>query len=75
MKSSDRKENGNGKGALKGVPGAHGPSPGRVANGGGVKKVAALRTAIDRGEYRVQAKKVAEKIVNDAVRDIRSRLR
>ncbi len=40
-----------------------------------VNKVADLRTAVDNGTYRVDAKKVAEKIVRDAVREIRNRLR
>jgi hypothetical protein len=75
VKSSNSKGNGIGKGPLKEPAGARAPSPGRVAKGDGVKKVAVLRTAIDRGEYRVPAKKVADKIVKDAVRDIRSRLR
>jgi anti-sigma28 factor (negative regulator of flagellin synthesis) len=37
--------------------------------------VAALRAAMNNGTYRVEPKKVADKIVKDAVRDIRSRLR
>ncbi|HEY7585143.1 MAG TPA: flagellar biosynthesis anti-sigma factor FlgM [Candidatus Deferrimicrobiaceae bacterium] len=50
-------------------------SPDRAEGGGAVKKVAALRAAMNNGTYRVEPKKVADKIVKDAVRDIRSRLR
>jgi len=50
-------------------------SPDDMTKACAVKKVADLRTAVDNGTYRVEAKKVAEKIVRDAVREIRNRLR
>lgn len=50
-------------------------SPGNGGNGNGVKKVAALRNAVESGRYRVEAAKVADKMVRNAVREIRTRLR
>lgn len=47
---------------------------GRRPETGGVKNVARLRNAVENGTYRVEARKVADKIVKDAVREIRSRL-
>lgn len=38
-------------------------------------KVKTLRIAVIGGKYRVESKKVAEKIVGNAVREIRGRLR
>jgi hypothetical protein len=37
--------------------------------------VAILRTALDSGQFRVESKKIADKMAKDAVREIRSRLR
>ncbi|HZW37096.1 MAG TPA: flagellar biosynthesis anti-sigma factor FlgM [Candidatus Deferrimicrobiaceae bacterium] len=37
--------------------------------------MAILRTALDSGQYRVESKKIADKMTRDAVREIRSRLR
>jgi anti-sigma28 factor (negative regulator of flagellin synthesis) len=34
-----------------------------------------LRNAVENGSYRVEPEKVADKIVKDAVREIRNRLR
>lgn len=75
MKPLERKGKGNGKPPLKGAERASGPSPGRFGNRNGVKKVADLRSAVESGRYRVEPKKVADKIVKDAVREIRNRLR
>ena len=75
MKPSDRKGNGVGKTPMKEAENKPVSSPDRAARGGAVKKVADLRTAVNNGTYRVEPKKVADKIVKDAVRDIRSRLR
>lgn len=75
MNPSNRKGNGNGKAPPKGSGGAHGSSPVPPVKGGGVKKVAILRTALDSGQYRVESKKIADKMTRDAVREIRSRLR
>jgi hypothetical protein len=71
----DRKGNRIGKTLLKEAEGKPVPSPGRVANMNGVKKVTDLRNAVENGSYRVEAEKVADKIVKDAVREIRNRLR
>lgn len=71
----ERKGNRIGKAPLKEAEGRSGPSPGCVANGNCVKKVTVLRNAVENGSYRVEAEKVADKIVKDAVREIRSRLR
>ena len=43
--------------------------------GGDPRKVQALRTSVEGGKYRVESRKVADRIVRDAVREIRSRLR
>lgn len=75
MKPSDRKGNGVGKTPIKGAGNKPVPSPEGAAKGGSVKKVADLRAAVDNGTYRVESRKVADKIVKDALRDIRSRLR
>lgn len=71
MKSPNHKGNGNGKAPLKGSKGVAGPPAGRDAHG--VKKVARLGQAVRSGTYRVEARKVADKIVMDAVREIRTR--
>lgn len=60
MNPSERKGNGNGKAPSK---------------GGGAKKVAVLRTAISSGKYRVESGKIADKMVKDAVRELRVKLR
>lgn len=75
MKPSNRKGNGVGKTPMKEAENKPVSSPDRAEGGGAVKKVAALRAAMNNGTYRVEPKKVADKIVKDAVRDIRSRLR
>ncbi len=75
MNLPDRKGNRIRKTPLKEAEGRPGPSPGRVANGNGVKKVTNLRDAVENGSYHVEAEKVADKIVKDAVREIRNRLR
>jgi hypothetical protein len=49
--------------------------PNGASKGRTVKKVADLKTAVDNGTYMVESRKVADKIVKDAVRDIRTRLR
>ncbi len=46
-----------------------------AGNGSSRKKMKSLRNALAGGTYRVESKKVAGKIVDDAVREIRSRLR
>lgn len=43
--------------------------------GAGPPKAETLRIAVDGGKYRVESKKVADKIVMKAVREIRGRLR
>ncbi len=75
VKAPDCKGNRIGKAPLKEAEGRPRPSPGRGANGKGVKKMTDLRIAVENGSYRVESKKVADKIVKDAVREIRSRLR
>ncbi|NJD63165.1 MAG: flagellar biosynthesis anti-sigma factor FlgM [Deltaproteobacteria bacterium] len=72
---SNRKGNGNGKAPPKDAGGAPGSPPVQAGKGGGVKKVAILRTALDSGQYQVESKKIADKMARDAVREIRSRLR
>lgn len=37
------------------------------------RSVAGIRKAVESGKYRVEPKKVADKMVEDAIRDIRSR--
>jgi len=76
LKPSDKKGNGNAshreRGDLRGVP----PLSGNGGKkGSDPRKIQALRNAVDSGNYRVESRKVAEKIVKDAVREIRSRLR
>ncbi len=75
MKPSDRKGNGVGKTPIKEAENKSAPSPEGTAKGSSVKKVADLRSAVDSGTYRVESRKVADKIVKDALRDIRSRIR
>ena len=75
VKPPDRKGNRIEKAPPKEAGGRPGPSPGGPANRNGVKKVTDLRSAVENGSYRVEAKKVADKIVKDAVREIRNRLR
>jgi hypothetical protein len=72
---SNRKGNGNGKTLLGKAGGAPVPPPVRAVKGGGAKKVAVLRIALDSGQYRVESKKIADKMAKDAVREIRSRHR
>lgn len=38
------------------------------------RKMQALQSAVKKGKYRVESRKIAEKIVKDAVREIRDRL-
>ena len=73
MNPSNRKGKGIGKTPPKEAQSAPASFPGGKAKAGTVKKVAHLRTAVDNGTYRVDAKKIADKIVRDAVREIRSR--
>jgi hypothetical protein len=75
VKPPDRKGNRIEKPSPKGAGGRPGTSPGRAAKGNGVKKVTDLRCAVENGSYRVEPEKVADKIVKDAVREIRNRLR
>jgi anti-sigma28 factor (negative regulator of flagellin synthesis) len=75
VKPPDRKGNRIGKIPLKEAKGTLGPSHGNGANGNGVKKMTDLRDAVENGSYRVEPEKVADKIVKDAVREIRNRLR
>ena len=75
VKPSNRKGNRIGKASLKEAKGALGRPPGDGANGNGVKKVTVLRNAVENGSYRVEPEKVADKMVKDAVREIRNRLR
>jgi anti-sigma28 factor (negative regulator of flagellin synthesis) len=42
-------------------------------NSGRQKRVDSLKGRVEKGIYRVKSKKVAEKMVEDAVRSIRSR--
>lgn len=71
VKPSNPKGNGNGKAPPKAGKAVPGPSAGSIA---GVRKVAHFRDAVESGAYRVEARKVADKIVKDAVLEIRSRL-
>ena len=75
VKPSDRKGKGVGNTPLKRAKRMPDSSPDGMTKSCPVKKVADLRTAVDNGTYRVESKKVAEKIVRDAVREIRNRLR
>lgn len=76
-KPSGRKGNGTGD-SLKEKPknseGAIIPVPEDAGKGCAAKKIKNLRTAVAGGNYRVEAKEVAGKIVDDAVREIRRRL-
>ncbi len=51
----------------------------RKGNGGGKgsnpRKIQALRNAVDSGKYRVDSRKVAERIIKEALREIRGRAR
>lgn len=73
MNPLNPKGKGNGKAAPKEANRGRGSTAGRGTKRG-VKNVARLRTEVENGAYRVEARKVAEKIVKDAVREIRSRL-
>lgn len=73
VKPLNPKGNGNGKAAPEKAKGGRGSTAGRGTKRG-VKNVARLRIAVENGTYRVEARKVADKIVKDAVREIRSRL-
>ena len=75
VKPPDRKGNRIEKAPLKEAEGALRPSPGSGGNGNGVKKMTDLRNAVENGSYRVEPEKVADKIVKDAVREIRNRIR
>ena len=75
MKPSDRKGKGVGNTPLKRAKRMPDSSPDGMTKACPVKKVADLRTAVDNGPHRVESNKVAEKIVRDAVREIRNRLR
>ncbi len=46
-------------------------SKGKTA--GRTTRISAIKTRLDGGKYRVEPKKVADKMVEDAIRDIRSR--
>lgn len=77
-KPSGRKGNGTGDSPRekpKSPEGAIIPVPEDAGKGCAAKKIKSLRTAVARGNYRVEAKKVAGKIVDDAVREIRRRIR
>ncbi|MBI5576218.1 MAG: flagellar biosynthesis anti-sigma factor FlgM [Deltaproteobacteria bacterium] len=52
--------------------GRKGNEPGK---GSDSRKIQEIRTAVSNGKYRVESDKVAEKIVRDAVREIRGRLK
>ena len=69
VKKTGRKGNGSIKTTKRGGAPSGAPSAGRA------KKVGEIRTAVDAGKYLVEGKKVADKIVDDTVREIRSRLR
>jgi anti-sigma28 factor (negative regulator of flagellin synthesis) len=71
----NRKGNGNGKIPPREAERA-GIAPEEVrAKRTPVKKMAELRTAVDDGTYHVESRKVAGRIVDDAVKEIRKRLR
>ncbi len=59
-------QRGRGKGDYKGLD-PKGKHAGRA------KSVAGIKKKVESGKYRVQPKKVADKMVDDAVREIRSR--
>lgn len=40
---------------------------------GRIKRVIVIKNKVESGKYRVQPKKVADKMVDDAIREIRSR--
>jgi anti-sigma28 factor (negative regulator of flagellin synthesis) len=75
VKPSDRKGNGIEKTPLKEAESMPVSSSEEPSKGSAVKKVADLRTAVEGGTYRVEARKVADKIVKDALREIRNRHR
>lgn len=77
-KPSGRKGNGTGdslKEKPNGSEGAGFPGHADAGKERAAKKIKSLRTAVASGNYRVEAKKVAGKIVDDAVREIRRRFR
>ncbi len=45
----------------------------KVKRSGRTRSVAVIKKKVDSGKYRVEPKKVAEKMVEDAIRDLRSR--
>jgi len=76
-KPSGRNGNGTGDSPRKKPEVSHGPdfpAPEDAGKGRAAKKIKNLRTAVASGNYRVEAKEVAGKIVDDAVREIRRRL-
>lgn len=75
MKPSDRKGNGIEKTPFKEAESAPVSSSEEPSKRSAVKKVADLRTAVEGGTYRVESRKVADKIVKDALREIRNRHR
>ena len=59
-------QRGRGKGDLKGlVP--------KGKHAGRARSVAGIKKKVENGRYRVEPKKVAGKMVEDAIRDVRSR--
>jgi len=77
-KASGRKGNGSGDSPGKRMksPGIRDlPAPGAAGKGCAAKKLKSLRTAVAEGNYRVESKKIADKIVDAAVREIRDRTR
>jgi anti-sigma28 factor (negative regulator of flagellin synthesis) len=58
----------------KGSEGEDCPAPAVAGKRCAAKKAKSIRTAVASGNYRVEAKEVAGKIVDDAVREIRRRL-
>lgn len=76
-KPSGRNGNGTGDSPGKkpdGSEGADRTAPEDAGKKCAAKKVKTIRAAVAGGNYRVEAKEVAGKIVDDAVREIRRRL-
>ncbi len=76
-KPSGRNGNGTGDSPRKkpeSSEGADFPAPEGTGKRCAAKKMKSLRTAVANGNYRVESKEVAGKIVDDAVREIRRRL-
>jgi anti-sigma28 factor (negative regulator of flagellin synthesis) len=71
----NRKGNGNGKTPPREAGSARVTSDEERSGGNPVKKMAELRTAVNGGTYHVESRKVAGRIVNDAVKEVRKRLR